>query len=141
MPAFRRQQVQHACQSLLVALGYDEPDSSEDELGDEKEEKEGEIQSSSQEPDVVSDAAALDSSAEAAKAGAAAAIGASGGSASASVVAGGGGGRGKGWRASTSSSSASYAAFGRLQGFAPGGAAEVMAGEVAYPPAAVPAAA
>lgn len=27
MPAFRRQQVQYACQPLLVALGYDEPES------------------------------------------------------------------------------------------------------------------
>lgn len=26
MPAYRRQQVQHACQPLLVTLGYDEPD-------------------------------------------------------------------------------------------------------------------
>ena len=122
MPAFRRQQVQHSCQSLLLALGYDEPDSSEEDVekGFEKEggREPGKIQSSSQELGVVSDAAAIVGPAEAA-------INL--------------GGREKGWRASpsSSSSSASSAAFGRVEGgSAPGAAPGVIAGEDPYSPAA-----
>lgn len=45
MPAFRRQQVQLACQPLLVALGYDDPDNPEeqqDEGEDGQQEPQGE---------------------------------------------------------------------------------------------------
>ncbi|CAM9846733.1 unnamed protein product, partial [Scytosiphon promiscuus] len=41
MPAFRRQQIQHACQPLLVALGYDEADSFEGERDADEQEGQG----------------------------------------------------------------------------------------------------
>eukprot|EP00752_Nemacystus_decipiens_P005528 g5000.t1 len=129
MPAFRRQQVQYSCQSLLVALGYDEPDPPSGEEFDEEGGADIEIQSSSQDLGVVPDDAAVVGSAEAAvnggAAAAAAASSASGGSATASIVAGEeGSGRGKGWRTPSSSTSSGP------------GAAEVVAGEAPDSPAA-----
>lgn len=47
MPAFRRQQIQNACQSVLVALGYDEADSFEEAEQDEDEQGEAGPESSS----------------------------------------------------------------------------------------------
>ncbi|CAM9726628.1 unnamed protein product, partial [Pylaiella littoralis] len=59
MPAFRRQQVQNACQSILEALGYDQPDPSEEE--EEQQQDAGPESPSTQELGVVSSTGSLDS--------------------------------------------------------------------------------
>ena len=141
MPAFRRQQIQYACQPLLIALGYDEPDTSEEEEeGGPWEGEDGGLEPSAQEPGLGSDAAAaalFDGSAENEESGDRYGNGGGGGGGesrgSMAALDAAGDGRGKGWRASSSLSSSPIVSDvepGKTKGSAATAAAAAAAAEV-----------